>query len=550
MRHAMTRILSKGIAHLTDGGSIQEYISSPLVARLSDKQRKELESLLQTAARLLRLRTAPIPDPEMQAANRAWFLGHAVRLREEQQARSLRGWFRVPVQLRRGLLRVGLIVVLLLAAGGGAASVSASSLPGSALYPVKLAAEDLRLALALSPAARVQLNIRFALERTSEILRLAREGRAPDEAVVERLKDQLYLAIAAAASIESEQRRGLLEQLIADADLQEKELQRANAEAGPATQSVLVAGIAALRRASEQAQEALETLPEPASADAQSDPAITATPTEPHPTDTRGEPPAVASSTSTPSLTTENPTGTPTLDNASAQPTATATHGLIITPTTTLTRTASATSSAERTLTPGHTKEPSPQPSHTTEAGTPTPSAVPEATGTPLIEFRITKADRGDPVPASYRIHYEICIINDGDVPLTNVVVLDRWSPHDRAYLPPDNPSEKLWSIGTVEPGERRCLQFSLNTYSTAGGGTVTNRVVMTCDQGTAEATETTRVGPTPVPTSTLALTPTLTVSPTLTVTLALTATHVPTASETPTPTNTATPSATQTPGP
>lgn len=539
MRHAMTRLLSKGIAHLAGGGSIQEYVSRPQVTRLSDKQSKELESLLQTAARLLRLRTAPIPDPEMEAVNRAWFLGHAVRLREERRAQAERGWSRVGGQLRHGLVRAALVVVLLLAVGSGAASVSASSLPGSPLYSVKLAAEDLRLALTWNPAARVQLSLRFALERTSEILRLAKEGRAPDKAVVVRLEDQLHLAIAAAASIENEQRRGLLEQLIANAHLQQKELQEANTEAAPEAQPALVAGIAALRRASEQAQEALDDVPTavpmtatlgPGETPSQPPAVVTLTPYPP--TNTPGKPPAMVATTAAPTAPTEGVSSTPTPDDAAVRATATA------------------TSSAEPVGTPGHTKEPSPQPSHTAELATPTPSDVPEPTQTPLIDFLITKADLRDPVPASHRIHYEICIINTGDVPLTNVVVLDRWSPVDRAYLPPDNPSEKLWSIGTVEPGERRCLQFSLNTYSTAGGGTVTNRVVMTCDQGTAEATETTRVGPTPVPTSTLTLTPTLTVSPTLTVTLELTATHVPTASETPTPTNTATPSATQTPGP
>ena len=540
----MTRLLSKGIAHLTDGGSIQEYMSRPQVARLSDEQRKEIESLMQTAARLLRLRTVPIPDPELQAANRAWFLGHAVRLREEQEARAKRGWSRVRVQLRHGLVRIALVVVLLLAVGGGAASVSASSLPGSALYSLKLATEDLRLALTLNPASRVQLNIRFANERTSEMMRMAKEGRVPGDAVIERMERQLYQALLTAESSSIEKRRGLLEQMVTNTDSQQEELRRASLEAGPETQPVLVAGIAALRRASEQAQEALDDLPTatpvaatPAPGDAPSQPTAVATLTPHPPTNTPGKPPAMVARTATPSAPTKPVTGTPTPDDASAQATSTATYAPNIFPTTTLTP-------AEPSRTPGDTKEPSPQPSHTAEPATPTSSGVPEPTRTPLIEFRITKADRGDPVPASYRIHYEICIINDGDVPLTNVVVLDRWSPISRAYLPPNNPPEKLWNIGTVEAHERRCLQFSLNTYSTAGGSTVTNRVVMTCDQGTAEASETTHVGPTP------AITSTLTLTPTLTVTLVVTPTNTHTASETPTPTNTATPSASKKPWP
>jgi len=140
----------------------------------------------------------------------------------------------------------------------------------------------------------------------------------------------------------------------------------------------------------------------------------------------------------------------------------------------------------------------------------------------------MTLTDSPDPVPATHRIHYQLAVLNEGQVPLSNVVVTDRWSPRDCVYYLPYNPDQLVWNVGTLEPGKRFIVEFNLETYSICGGRTVTNQANMTCDQGSVGAITYTHIGPTPVPTATASPTPT-----------------IPGATETPAETPTLTPTAT-----
>jgi hypothetical protein len=136
--------------------------------------------------------------------------------------------------------------------------------------------------------------------------------------------------------------------------------------------------------------------------------------------------------------------------------------------------------------------------------------------------------------------------VNEGPVALTNVTITDKWSPRECLYYLPGNPTELRWDIGTVEPGGRECVLFSLNTYSICGGRTAVNEASMSCDQGSASAVQYTRIAGTPTPTFTPTIT--TTVTPALTLTPTYTLTPTATLTDTPTLTPTWTPSATWTP--
>ena len=60
---------------------------------------------------------------------------------------------------------------------GGAVVASAGSLPEEPLYPVKLAVEDLQLALAPNPQVRAELEMRFAARRLEEVEAAALQAR-------------------------------------------------------------------------------------------------------------------------------------------------------------------------------------------------------------------------------------------------------------------------------------------------------------------------------------------------------------------------------------
>lgn len=72
-----------------------------------------------------------------------------------------------------GLLSAGLL-------GGGSAAAAQGSLPGDALYGVKQATEEVRLAAARSDADKAELHLAFAERRASEATELAQRGKSQE----------------------------------------------------------------------------------------------------------------------------------------------------------------------------------------------------------------------------------------------------------------------------------------------------------------------------------------------------------------------------------
>lgn len=86
---------------------------------------------------------------------------------------------------------------VLLCLGMGAIVASADTLPDDLLYPLKLSAETVRLALADSPSDRAVIEASIAEHRLHEAERLATSGRATDALVASAMYSQ-HIASAAA----------------------------------------------------------------------------------------------------------------------------------------------------------------------------------------------------------------------------------------------------------------------------------------------------------------------------------------------------------------
>ena len=84
------------------------------------------------------------------------------------------------IPLRRRFSMIGVILAIILtlsAVGGGTAYAAQDSLPGDALYPVKLGTEQLRMMLPGNDVARAQRALSFAERRVGEMEALAEKGR-------------------------------------------------------------------------------------------------------------------------------------------------------------------------------------------------------------------------------------------------------------------------------------------------------------------------------------------------------------------------------------
>jgi uncharacterized protein DUF5667 len=78
--------------------------------------------------------------------------------------------FSFPALLRPALAAMAVLVLVL----AGATSAAASSIPGDALYGVKRASEDVRLALTFDPVARTQLLSELTDRRLEELAEIAK----------------------------------------------------------------------------------------------------------------------------------------------------------------------------------------------------------------------------------------------------------------------------------------------------------------------------------------------------------------------------------------
>jgi hypothetical protein len=109
---------------------------------------------------------------------------------------------------------VAAIVAITLALGGAGVTVVAaqSALPGEALYGIKTASEDVRLALS-GEATQLALNLEFSERRIEEISALKLGGQEVPEEVLDRLQAQIQNAFQIAAAQEDPLMLQTLEQL-------------------------------------------------------------------------------------------------------------------------------------------------------------------------------------------------------------------------------------------------------------------------------------------------------------------------------------------------
>lgn len=143
--------------------------------------RARLEPLLNIA-----LGIPEMPDVRPSTAFR---IKARVQLMDEislRQTVTKRRWSRYdsqlrPMPLKRRFSMVGVVIAIVLAlsaAAGGTAYASQGSLPGDTLYPVKLATEQVRMALPGDDAAKAERALGFAETRIEEIEALAESDRA------------------------------------------------------------------------------------------------------------------------------------------------------------------------------------------------------------------------------------------------------------------------------------------------------------------------------------------------------------------------------------
>ena len=162
--------------------------------------REQLEPLLRIA---LEIREAPDvkPSPGFKVRARVGLMEQI----HERQAVTKWPWSRynhqikqIPQRRRFSMVRIIVAIVLTLSAiGGGTVYAAQASLPGDALYPVKLGTEQVAMMLPGDNLARAERGLEFANRRVEELEALVEEGRMEYlERARERYEHALNMTLA------------------------------------------------------------------------------------------------------------------------------------------------------------------------------------------------------------------------------------------------------------------------------------------------------------------------------------------------------------------
>lgn len=169
---------------------------------LPDSPKDNIDACLVEA--LDSFRQAPQRAPEAAQAGRSAFLAQA-RCMAPPPSAARRVWLGlfprvVWTPLYRMVIVVLLAVVLLLGGSGAVAYAAQDSLPGQALYDLKLSTEELRMAFT-SESARLDLALEYTSRRVAEIESLAFQDQALAHEMLAPLQTSLEQSLNLAAAV-------------------------------------------------------------------------------------------------------------------------------------------------------------------------------------------------------------------------------------------------------------------------------------------------------------------------------------------------------------
>lgn len=119
---------------------------------------------------------------------------------QEEKAPPRRGWFFGgmwgPVWAKAAFAALVMVVL-----GASAVELSARTVPGNLLYPVKILTERVRFALTSDQEDRVELRITFSERRLDEVVKTLRIGQGADKELVSAMLEEARAALDDAAKL-------------------------------------------------------------------------------------------------------------------------------------------------------------------------------------------------------------------------------------------------------------------------------------------------------------------------------------------------------------
>ena len=146
------------------------------------------------------------------------------------------------------MAKVAMILILISGTATGTAYAADASLPGQPLYPLDLQMEQVQTRLATTTEAQTKLSLGLAGERANEVHAMVQAGKAPEQAVMERVQNQFRQTLHLAAQLPEQEMMQTLTQLQNMAQEQAQQMQAVN----------FAQGEAAMNQVREQAKKGIE----------------------------------------------------------------------------------------------------------------------------------------------------------------------------------------------------------------------------------------------------------------------------------------------------
>ena len=249
----------------------------PDILRDFPDKAEDLGRLLPVTAVLAALPPAPLPAAAARQADRQAFLAEVEQMTETAVSPApvarLKGWIVATLPwsshqktdkdkenylMSSLILKAALALVLFFGAAGGTAAAAADSLPGSPVYPLKIALEDTQLAMAGTGETAVALHTDLAAERLHEMEQLALADHVPADATLERLQYHLDAALNLAAQLPEQTMSGALLQIQEMVQTRTRAMDQVQAQAPAAPQAALTQAQTMLQNAGELAAAGLQ----------------------------------------------------------------------------------------------------------------------------------------------------------------------------------------------------------------------------------------------------------------------------------------------------
>ncbi|MHB1013203.1 MAG: DUF5667 domain-containing protein [Desulfobacteria bacterium] len=126
-------------------------------------------------------------------------MGRELARREQKREETAhRGWGWIWGSAWAKAAFAGVVMFLL---GASAIELSARTVPGNFLYPVKILTERVRFVLTSDPEERVELRLTFSERRLSEVVEALKEGKGADRQLVSAMLDEAKAALSDAGKL-------------------------------------------------------------------------------------------------------------------------------------------------------------------------------------------------------------------------------------------------------------------------------------------------------------------------------------------------------------